>query len=131
MVTWVQALKIYNKDGPWCIPRKGTPEHAAVKKIMEGGSMPKKVEEKREEKHEKKLKAVEKEVKVEVKAEPKKEVKHEEAIKGKSNSWTRFLAAHKDKIMGDIRKLWEEENRRADEEQYRRAKEAMRMRHRK
>jgi len=35
MSVWIQALKIFNKDGMWCMPRKGTPEHAAVKKIMD------------------------------------------------------------------------------------------------
>jgi len=35
MSVWIQALKIFNKDGMWCIPRKGSPEHAKVKKIME------------------------------------------------------------------------------------------------
>jgi hypothetical protein len=32
---WVDALKIYNAGKSWCIPRKGTPEHAAVRAIME------------------------------------------------------------------------------------------------
>ena len=35
MSTWIQALKEYNKDGMWCMPRKGTAEHAKVKAIME------------------------------------------------------------------------------------------------
>ena len=35
MSTWIQALKEYNKDGMWCMPRKGTAEHAEVMKIME------------------------------------------------------------------------------------------------
>ena len=31
----VEALKIYNAErGMWCIPKKGTPEHAEVRKIM-------------------------------------------------------------------------------------------------
>ena len=33
---WIEALKIYNKDKMWCVPRKGTPEHAAVLTIMKG-----------------------------------------------------------------------------------------------
>lgn len=35
---WVDALKIWNaeKGGAWCVPRKGTPEHAIVKSIMAG-----------------------------------------------------------------------------------------------
>ena len=35
---WVDALKIWNgqRSGAWCVPRKGSPEHAEVKKIMEG-----------------------------------------------------------------------------------------------
>jgi hypothetical protein len=33
---WVEALKIWNgkRGGLWCVPKKGTPEHAEVKKIM-------------------------------------------------------------------------------------------------
>ena len=33
---WVEALKLWNakKGGMWCVPKKGTPEHAEVKKIM-------------------------------------------------------------------------------------------------
>jgi hypothetical protein len=34
MSTWIQALKIFNKDGIWCMPRKGTAEHAKVLDIM-------------------------------------------------------------------------------------------------
>jgi hypothetical protein len=34
MSTWIQALKIFNKDGMWCMPRKGSPEHAKVLDIM-------------------------------------------------------------------------------------------------
>ena len=32
---WVDAVKTWNtqKGGPWVVPRKGTPEHAAVKNI--------------------------------------------------------------------------------------------------
>jgi hypothetical protein len=35
---WVEGLKIWNgrKGGAWCVPRKGTPEHAEVKAIMAG-----------------------------------------------------------------------------------------------
>lgn len=32
---WVDALKIYNKDKKFCVPKKGTPEYDEVKKIME------------------------------------------------------------------------------------------------
>ena len=35
---WVDALKIYNEGKAWCIPRKGTKEHAEVKAIMAGGA---------------------------------------------------------------------------------------------
>ena len=40
---WIDALKMYNerKGGSWCVPRKGTPEHAEVLKIMKS-SEPKK-----------------------------------------------------------------------------------------
>jgi uncharacterized C2H2 Zn-finger protein len=34
MSTWIQALKIFNKNGMWCMPRKGTAEHAKVLDIM-------------------------------------------------------------------------------------------------
>lgn len=35
---WIDALKAYNaKKGGWCVPKKGTPEHAEVLKIMKGG----------------------------------------------------------------------------------------------
>jgi hypothetical protein len=35
---WIDALKIWNKahGGSWCVPRKGTSEHAEVKAIMSG-----------------------------------------------------------------------------------------------
>ena len=33
--TWIQALKIYNKDKCWCVPRKGSNEYAKVKVIMD------------------------------------------------------------------------------------------------
>ena len=31
---WIEALKIYNAGKTWCVPRKGTPEHAEVMRIM-------------------------------------------------------------------------------------------------
>jgi hypothetical protein len=31
---WVDALKVYNTGKTWCVPRKGSPEHAEVMKIM-------------------------------------------------------------------------------------------------
>ena len=33
---WVEALKVWNekKGGKWCVPRKGSPEHAEVMKII-------------------------------------------------------------------------------------------------
>lgn len=36
---WVEALKVWNgrKGGAWCVPRKGTAEHAEVMKIIAGG----------------------------------------------------------------------------------------------
>jgi hypothetical protein len=35
-MSWILALKQYNdKKGSWSMPRKGTPEHAEVVKIME------------------------------------------------------------------------------------------------
>jgi len=35
---WIEALKVWNKrtGGAWCVPRKGTSEHAEVIKIMRG-----------------------------------------------------------------------------------------------
>ena len=35
MNLWIQALKIFNKDSMWCMPRKGSAEHVIVKKIMD------------------------------------------------------------------------------------------------
>ena len=38
MPSWMQALKIWNKDhGQWCIPRKDTNEYKEVIKIMNTG----------------------------------------------------------------------------------------------
>jgi hypothetical protein len=36
---WIEGLKIWNarKGGAWCVPRRGTPEHAEVKAIMAEG----------------------------------------------------------------------------------------------
>jgi hypothetical protein len=33
--TWIQALRQFNekKGGTWCVPKKGTDDHAAVMKI--------------------------------------------------------------------------------------------------
>jgi hypothetical protein len=38
---WTDALKEYNAGKMWCVPRKGTPEHAEVKLIMERLKNPK------------------------------------------------------------------------------------------
>lgn len=38
---WTDALKQYNAGKMWCVPRKGTPEHAEVKLIMERLKNPK------------------------------------------------------------------------------------------
>lgn len=56
---WIEALKIWNaeKGGPWCVPRKGTPEHAIVKSIM-AGKKPEPVKEECECKVEKKKKKI-------------------------------------------------------------------------
>jgi len=36
MSVWISALKEYNeKKGMWCMPKKGTAEHAEVMKIMD------------------------------------------------------------------------------------------------
>jgi len=43
---WIQALKEYNDGNAWCIPRRGTPEHEAVKRIMEHIQNPKVMEQK-------------------------------------------------------------------------------------
>ena len=50
VLKWMAALKIWNgrdpahpngkADKPWCVPRKGTPEHAEVKEIMRTGKLP-------------------------------------------------------------------------------------------
>lgn len=35
-MTWIQALKIWNKGKKkWTIPKKGTKEHAQIKAIMQ------------------------------------------------------------------------------------------------
>ena len=45
MPTWIEALKIWNKDKPtWCIPKKDTAEYQQVKKIMGTGKQVKKAE---------------------------------------------------------------------------------------
>ena len=31
---WMTALKKWNKGGSWCIPRKGSSDYAAVRKMM-------------------------------------------------------------------------------------------------
>ena len=38
--SWIEALKIWNgkKGGTWCVPRKGSVEHAEIMKIMRGAS---------------------------------------------------------------------------------------------
>ena len=39
MVSWLNALKTYNKDkGKWCIPKKGTSGYNLVKSVMRGVS---------------------------------------------------------------------------------------------
>ena len=37
-MTYIQALKVWNakSNQQWCNPRKGTPQHAAVLRIMRG-----------------------------------------------------------------------------------------------
>ena len=37
-LTWIQALKKWNAEnsGTWCVPRKGSNEHAQVKALMAG-----------------------------------------------------------------------------------------------
>lgn len=50
VLKWMPALKIWNGRNPdfpnadegraWCVPRKGTPEHAEVKEIMRTGKLP-------------------------------------------------------------------------------------------
>jgi len=36
-MTWMQALKEHNKSKPtWCVPRRGTADHAHVKAMMRG-----------------------------------------------------------------------------------------------
>jgi hypothetical protein len=39
---WITALKQWNgeKGGPWCVPRKGSPEYDAVRGIMDGRETP-------------------------------------------------------------------------------------------
>ena len=68
MVSWMDAVKIWNKDHnpeTWCIPRKNTSEYFEVRAIMEGKPSPKKVKKnaERSEKSLEQLKSLEKEVK--------------------------------------------------------------------
>ena len=39
---WLEALKTWNasKGGSWCVPKKGSPEHQEVLKIMRGEVTP-------------------------------------------------------------------------------------------
>ncbi len=40
---WLDALKMWNEQkggGKWCIPRAGTTEHAAIRRMMDGESAP-------------------------------------------------------------------------------------------
>jgi hypothetical protein len=40
MITWIEALKIFNKDrDKWLIPKKGTTEYDQVRKIMSDGEI--------------------------------------------------------------------------------------------
>ena len=41
MKTWVEALKEYNKGKKYSIPKKGSAEYDAVKKLMGGAPKPK------------------------------------------------------------------------------------------
>ena len=58
-LTWIQALKKWNAEnsGTWCVPRKGSNEHAQVKALMAG------VEKKKQEKKEREKKKETKEIK--------------------------------------------------------------------
>lgn len=40
-MTYIEALKVWNAKSTqqWCNPRKGTPQHAAVMRIMRGESV--------------------------------------------------------------------------------------------
>ena len=40
-MTYIEALKVWNAKSQqqWCNPRKGTPQHAAVMRIMRGESV--------------------------------------------------------------------------------------------
>lgn len=51
---WVEALKIYNTGKSWCVPKKGSPEHAEVMKIM-NRTKPEEVEKRNVERREKSL----------------------------------------------------------------------------
>jgi hypothetical protein len=51
---WIDALKQYNAGKSWCVPRKGTPEHAEVMKIV-NRTKPAEVEKRNVERREKSL----------------------------------------------------------------------------
>ena len=72
-LTWIQALKKWNTEnsGTWCVPRKGSNEHAQVKALMAG-------EEKKDERSDGKPKKPKK---------PKKEKKEKEEEQRIENEW--------------------------------------------
>lgn len=62
---WVEALKLWNSNQPaWCIPRKGTPEHAEVKRIMAGEKVVRHADEERTKKAKAEVQRVIKEAEV-------------------------------------------------------------------
>jgi hypothetical protein len=56
-MSYIEALKIYNAgQRQWCNPRKGTPQHAVVMKIMRDGAVVKTEVHKIEKKEKKSMK---------------------------------------------------------------------------
>lgn len=76
IMKWIEALKEWNtkQGGKWCIPKKGSPEYDAVKKIMGGG----KAEEKKAPTPKKAPSAKKEEPKPKKDEKPKKEEKPDE-----------------------------------------------------
>jgi len=80
-LTWMQALKKWNSEssGTWCVPRKGSNEHAQVKALMAGEEKKEKPKKPKKPKKEKKEKAqtierVEPETKIKIAEEKKDEL---------------------------------------------------------
>lgn len=106
--SWIEALKKWNttanKSGNWCVPKKGTSDYEAVRKMMGSGSASKPMEKK--EKKEKKMLALPKGVRSKpAKKEMMKEVQAEIKKAKKSKKKGDFIDAVSEKEMEEYEKL--------------------------